>query len=110
MAFRIVEKLPAVEWPVKIPVPQNGGTVEPHEISVTFQQLSDKELQGKYKTQTKREFLLEVITNWSGVENEDGSPVPFSAEKLEKVLGVSYARDAIFEAYQSMILGIAEKN
>lgn len=110
MAFKIVKTLPAVEWPVVLPEPKNGGGIEKHEVTLTFKQLRDDELQERYGKQSKSAFLRDVITNWGGFVNEDGSEAPFCEETLTQVLTTPWARDAMFEAYQSMILGISEKN
>ncbi len=110
MAFKLTKKLPPVAWPVKLPEPVDGGKVNIHEVSVTFRQLFDHEIEAAYKGKSKKAFLKDVIVNWEGFLDEDGKAVPFSEEVLEQILSISWARDAMFEAHTAMTLGIAEKN
>ncbi len=86
-----------VTWPVTISYPQDGGGVRKERFDVEFEVISVDEQQQVIQ---RGDDLLEVqVVGWpKGPRGEDDQPVPFSPEAKKELLGVTYARQGIFEA------------
>ena len=116
-----------LEWPVTVELPSNGGATLKQTFTGTFRRLSDAEGDALRKTcerpdlegQTIRggeenaAFFGAVLSDWQGVTDEAGSPVPYSAERLKTLLtGISSIPLAIglWRAWGEMRTGAAAKN
>lgn len=98
-----IAKTRRVTWPVTIPVPQSGGSVQKHKIDVEFDLLTQTRLTEVMAEERNADqdaaLLREVVVGWSGVANEDGEPVEFSAAALADLVDISYVRSALIRAY-----------
>lgn len=84
--FRIDPK-PTFSCEVRLSVP---GSDVGAPIGVTFRHKGARALQDYFRRAKDlpddATYLAEVIQDWSGVEDADGAPVPFSFEALAKLL------------------------
>lgn len=102
-----------IDWPVLIAVPQTGGTVQKHKITVMFvilaQSRLDEIVQEAGGGDQDKAVLGAVIAGWDGVAGDDGQPVDFSAEALAALLDIPYARTALLRAYFEAASGAAAR-
>ncbi len=83
-----------VLWPVTVRVPSGDGSgaVEACEIKLRFRLMTRSEARALAGL-SDEEFDAEVrrrITGWEGVCDEEGEPIPFSAEALAAAMDVPY--------------------
>ena len=92
-------------WPVIINVPQDGGTIAKHEITVDFMLLSQDRYSELLKdfeesgTEPNVEMLKRLVRGIKGVADESGNPLEFSEELLARLTKKAYVRVALFNAY-----------
>jgi hypothetical protein len=99
--FKLAEKR-IITWPVIIPVPQDGGKVHKHQVSVQFEMIDDEEFQSIYTGGgTDRSLMERTLVDWREGEFQDaqGQPLLFNEENKQKILKVSYVRAALTQAY-----------
>jgi hypothetical protein len=107
-----------VWWPVVIPVPSDGGTFAKHKIECQFRIGGKAALEGAIEDETaamlaaatdgavqKGDALAERLVGLRGVQDEQGEEIAFSDELRESLLGIPYARSAIFSAYVEACTG-----
>jgi hypothetical protein len=96
-----------VKWPVVVEVPVDGGKVEEQQFEMTFRLLPGDQVK-------EVKDFADVILGWDGVQSEaaDGTrrTLEFSAQALERMLGIPYARAAIVRAYIACSTGATRKN
>lgn len=105
--FKLTD-IKSVKWPVTVNVPQDGGTVKKYEFTAQFELIGQKEYDDFYKPAKGEEpagekdvgLTRRVLTGWGNdVCDEDGNPIEFNAENLERMISKPYARVAIVNAY-----------
>lgn len=102
--FKIVEDR-TVRWPVTIPVPQDGGSVQKCRMTAHFRMLDDKRFAdftgGDRSGEGDAGILREVLVGWDegDVRDEADQAQPFSEEWRDRLIGVSYARMALIKGY-----------
>lgn len=90
---------------VKLAVTQEGST-EPPTFSATFRALIDDEV-NKHETITpegQAVFLREVTVSLDGLLGDDDTPLPFTKDLLDDLLGRSYVRMPMLTAYADGLL------
>ena len=55
-------------------------------------------------------LMREVLTGWSGIEDEDGKPIPFTPAHVAAVLDFAYVRAALYDAYFNAAAGRVSGN
>lgn len=102
-----------VMWPVEIAVPVDGGT-EKQEVGVRYRLLTRDERQAMEALpddDSAMEFLVDHITGWDERWcDEDGNPLPFTAENLRAVLEHPYIERPISIGLLQASTGAARKN
>lgn len=103
--FKIVEDR-TVRWPVAITAPQDGGGVQKCRVTAHFRMLDDKRFAdfigvGERSGEGDAGILREVLVGWDegDVRDEADQAQPFSEEWRDRLIGVSYARMALIQAY-----------
>lgn len=110
MQFKLAETY-RYWWPVtvRVPDPANAGKILEQSLRVQLEPLPqadlDAALEDSLKLKTGREItahgirqVQRVVTNWDGVVDEKGAPVPFSDAMLEQALQHAWFRVAIQKA------------
>jgi len=94
------------DWPVKIPVPQDGGTVEIQELDVRFVLLTAEQIKAlDAKDDAIKNALRAAITGFGKTE-----PTKFTPELLEQLLAMPFVLRALNLAYGEFSIGVAAKN
>lgn len=94
------------KWPVKFTVVDNNGRQQAHEIKLEFKRVSAEEskrlladiqaaekdrkanedegivLSPREQVESEADFLLQVVTGWEGVADENNNALPFNKENL----------------------------
>jgi hypothetical protein len=87
---------------------------EPGKIKVTFKYLNKEQLvawQKDYGNKPAGEALQAIITDWQGVQLEDGTQAPYSPDALNQLLaGYQTAAQDIANGFLREILGARRKN
>lgn len=94
--FKLAEKK-TLEWPVTVNVPQDGGRT----TKSTF--IALLEVIGKDEQDTiisaGESMAHRMLVGWkSGVADAEGNELPFSDENRDKLLGIPYVLNAVYEA------------
>jgi hypothetical protein len=110
MSFKL-NPAPTFTIPVPLSVP---GSSEPVEIRVTFKHKNREPLQTwlkKAEQEINEELLQEVITDWSGLVDDEGAPVPYNRTTLGALLeNYTGARFELFGSYNSELSRSKRKN
>ena len=99
------------DWPVTVRIPIDGGKYASQTFTARFRLPSKDEM-------TNMAAVLgddaanarKVMVGWDGIVDEQKQPVPFSDEALDALLGVPWARVAIWQAFIDASFGIKRKN
>ncbi len=90
------------------------GADVPGSIKVTFKYLDAEQIrswQGKHGKNSAYEALHEIIVTWSGVEDEAGNAIEFSAEHLKQLLAAyQTAGEDLIKAFFKELFGARRKN
>lgn len=92
-------------WPVRVPVPQDGGVVETQEFLARFRLLSEEEMEAVKASEDPDAFQMAF---WIGLAGEDKDE--FTPELVKAALGRIYVRQALLKAYYDFAAGIPAKN
>lgn len=99
------------KWPVTVKVPVDGGEYATAPFDATFRLVSQEEIDQYTAGQiSDRDFLKLNTVGWSGVQNADGSDLPFSQEALGRMIGIPYVRSAMMLSYLEAMAGSRRKN
>lgn len=114
------------DWPVRVKVPQDGGTFKTHVFTARFQILPQEEIDRILRIgpvdsgdddfgdsdgeQLDMSLLERVLVGWGeDVKDEDGNAIPFDDESRRALLGVPYVRLAVSRAFFGSISGDAAR-
>lgn len=109
----VLKSSPAVKWPIQIPMPTDGGTVERIEVTVEYKLLPQSRYE-ELKAHDK-DLLKACVVGWNddafGQENANGEadPLPFSAENLAALIEYPFIRTGLLQGYWHAVAGL-EKN
>lgn len=89
-----------VGFKVKGSINNEAGQPEPFEFSLTADRLDTEAIQATTQSEgTLVDFLASVITDWKGVKDEDGAPVPYSEDALRQLSKIPGVAGLIFSTY-----------
>jgi hypothetical protein len=114
-------------WPVSFDVPVDGGRHEkqtfdaelkrlPQSRIIEIQEAVQKRLGAIQRDEetdemiTDQEIAREILIGWSGVNDEDANPIPFSEKSKAQLLDVPTVTAAIVTAYFNSLQGAKRKN
>ena len=83
---------------VKIRKPIDNG-FEDHVIRVRYRAITQDRVDQIAATDPDQDLLLELIQDWEQVNDEAGNPVPYNADNLRRLLGITYVKAAIWMTY-----------
>lgn len=97
MAF-VRKKVKTFKWPVTIEEPSDGGTFDSSTFDITFKRLGRKEFSSLSE---KGDLILlkTIVTDWDGIDDEDGKALPFSIESLKELSDDPYWIRGVLKAY-----------
>jgi hypothetical protein len=110
--FKIDEN-PTYKWPVNVYVPRDGGKFVKATFTAEFKALPqdqiDAVLQSIRDGDPDANFAGECLVGWSGVQDSDGTDLPYSDEAKTKLLNMSYVRNAVVTDFFESISGGAAR-
>lgn len=109
MAFKLANKR-SVIWPVKVHIPQDGGTSRVETFSCNFEILEQSELDKRLADQQDARFLASIILDWDGVMDEQGQSLDCTDETKAMLLEILYVRNGVMKAYFDALNGGRSKN
>lgn len=109
--FTIASK-PTYPWTVdvNVPDPAKPGKWKTHSFIGHFKKLGDSEFRERLDALTEKDlepaeryerendFLSDVLVNWEGIAQEDGTPLAFNSANLALMLEMTEVRSALFDA------------
>jgi len=94
------------DWPVAVPVPQDGGTIKTEEFMARFRLLAERDLPSVIKSDTDgREVFRRFFVGFGKDTDRE-----LTEELFNQLVDTTYVRDAISRAYRNFAQGIAAKN
>ena len=114
MAF-VLTQSETYTWPVSFEFPSDGGRFERQAFDAEFNRLPQSRIReiGELIDSgevTDASVAAEVLVGWSGVNDSNGDPIPFSQKALEQMLDVPMLAAAIVLAYFNSLSGAKRKN
>lgn len=110
--FKIVQES-SYKWPVTVYIPRDGGKFVKAVFSAEFKALPQDQIDGVLQDIREGDpdanFAAECLTGWNGVQDVDGSDLPYSDEAKDKLLNMSYVRNAVVTAFFESISGGAAR-
>jgi hypothetical protein len=106
--FKLAQK-PTYRWPVEVRFPAEVGKFGKGTFTAEFNTLPqdeiDRIIQAGRDGDVDADVCREALIGWSGVQDEDGSEVPYSDEAKTKLLNIAYVRQAVLDAFFESITG-----
>lgn len=106
---------PTYFWAVTVELPGATGVVEKHAFDAEFRRLPASEIGALQRDAASgaiddNVLLGRVMVGWRGVEDEDGSPLPFTPGNRDRLLDVHPVRPALVRAWFESLEGARRKN
>lgn len=111
MSYRIIAR-PDYFYPVRVAVlaEENGAVLE-HTFDAQFKRFSQQEIDDiKANIKTDADIVRKAMIGWRGVEGADGSPLPFNAENLDRLLADNGMAFALCKAWYESLTKELVKN
>lgn len=126
MAF-VIKQSDSYSWPITFEIPVDGGRHEkqtfdaelkrlPQSRIVEIQEAVQKRLSAIQRDEetadmiTDHEIANEILIGWNGINDEDGTAVPFSERSKTQLLEIPTVTAAIVRAYFDSLSGARRKN
>lgn len=126
MAF-VLKQSSSYSWPVSFDVPVDGGRHEKQTFDAELKRLPQSRIVEIQESVQKRlvaiqrdeetddmindqEIASEILIGWSGVNDEESNPIPFSEKSKAELLDVPTVTAAIVTAYFNSLQGAKRKN
>ena len=108
--FTFTQQRTVKAWPATIIVAENGGTVSRHPITVDLE-LIDAEQYRKLAALGDVAVISAIVKGWEAIGDEQGQPLPFTAENRDALAKHVGFANAVLTAYMQAARGeAAEKN
>jgi len=109
MNFKICDPY-AFWWPVTVhlPDPNAAGKLRAESFEGRFVMTSHDEL-ADLEAGGQEQLIAAILTDWRGVDDEDGTPLPFSDAALRRCLAFQHFRIAVYRAYLTALNGQAAR-
>lgn len=109
MAIKIIVS-DTVGFKVKGTINDAAGNPQPFDFKLTCTRLETDALATKIKSEGSiTDFLLDVVTDWYDVKDEDGKQIPFSADALRQLCAIPGVAYVAYRTYTTEV-GAKEKN
>ena len=102
-----IEKPKQIKWPVTVSIPRDGGSAAKAVFTAHFRIIPGNEFNAIYQNGGNDEDLLRnvVVGFGNDVLDESGTPLVFSQESLDHLIGIPYVRNALVSAYLDLSQG-----
>lgn len=111
MSGFVIVKNATTWWPVKWNVPVDGGGVMEVGFEMRFRRIGRAaftELAARAAENIDGDFLTDIATDWRGITDDAGRPVPFDDDGRAAMLDVPFVPLAIATAFQNCFLAVPE--
>lgn len=111
MVFKIIVS-DKVGFKVQGAVNDAAGVAQSFDFKLTCKRLDADQIQQKLKSDSDAsitEFLVDVIENWSGPQDGEGTPLPYTEDNLRAMCRIPGVAPITFRAYMENV-GAKEKN
>jgi hypothetical protein len=106
-----IETRKTYTWPVTVQVPCDGGKYVKATFTAEFTALPQDQIDRLVRDgDADSNIATECLAGWSGVQDEDGSDLPYSDEARTKLLNISFVRAAVVGAFFESLSGARRKN
>ena len=122
MSFILAKKSDSFFYPINLPVVLDSGANQVNKFEFRFKRLSRSKLNELQKAQDAvadleidglerdTDYVLEIADGWKGVDQPDGSPVPFNRDAVHQLLDeYPNAAGEIVKAFFESTLGGGRK-
>lgn len=126
MAF-VLKQSDTYSWPVSFDVPADGGRFVKQTFDAEFKRPTQTRIVEMQEAVLKRlravqndedteglitdlEIADEILVGWSGIDDGDGNPVPYSQKAKEQVLNVPAVSASVVETFFDSLKGAKRKN
>ena len=100
-----------VKWPVKVNVPQDGGTYLTQKFTAIIELIDyDTFAESLEGNDPDAALMLAVLKGWENVQDESGAEIEYNDAVAEQLSKVVYFRLAVIAAYRDAVQGGAAKN
>lgn len=111
----ILSQSTSYKWPVTVEFPVDGGKHEKQTFDAEFKRLSQPQIEAMRKrieegTTTDRELASDILTGWSGINDDKGDAVPYSEGAREQLLDIPLVAAAIVMSFITSLSGAKRKN
>lgn len=96
--------------PVNFKIPVDGGTYQTNSFIGEFKRLTLSEMRDLPKEGTDAEMCRRVMVGWNEIADENGTPLPFSSEALDRLLDIVGVASTILQTFFGTLNGVREKN
>jgi hypothetical protein len=100
--FKVSKNRIVKDWPVVIPVPQDGGRVMKYDAKADFEIITQPEHDAlNARGGQDADLLNRVVVGWpeDQFQREDETPLLFNDEAKAQLFAISYVRQAFVTAY-----------
>ena len=105
--FKLADAGTLYRTEMKVVVPlEDGGTTEAEMVmllrclpTVEFAELREK-------TERDPDILAHIVGGWEGIEDENGDPLPFTKENLNRLTQLPYIAVGIYAAYNERFVPV----
>lgn len=106
---------PSYWAPVTVELIGDGGKIQKHIFECQFRRLTQSELAAYTERLTAQQLdddalVREVVLDWRGVLDEDGTELTFSPASLTRLLDIYPVRTSIVTAFFASLQGARQKN
>lgn len=105
-----IDVSPTFSWPVTVEIPQDGGKHVTGTITVTFNRLTDGQIQTAKVDD--EEFCRALVAGWKGIADAQGADLPYSPQALDEVLAGPvgpYFRMGVIRAFFAATAGTGKQ-
>lgn len=111
----IVTQTPTYTAPVIVEMPSDNGKTKIVKFNARFKRLPQDEIDTLYdrirdKDLDDEKLVHEVTVGWDGVADAQGTPLDFTPENFEQVLGIYPVQASLAKAFFNSLKGAKEKN
>ncbi|MDO6497325.1 hypothetical protein [Photobacterium sanguinicancri] len=104
--FKLVKERKVKDWPVDVAVPLDGGEVKKFSMTLDFKLVGSDEFRALSQGGDSKLFG-EVVTGWSGIQDESGEPLAFTKENLKAACQNQQFTAGALSAYMKVMSGTA---
>lgn len=103
MAF-VRKTIKTFSWPVPVEEPTDGGTFTTSTFDATFRRVGRAEF-ARLSNKGDMPLLKAILTGWDGIDDESGTPIPFTQETMKEFADDPYWMRAVLKAYTATFDG-----